>query len=66
SLVNAARYGVGLAYEPLELVAQDLQEGKLIQVLEDYTISLPASHLYYPDRRVSQALRLVIDTLKVT
>ncbi|MBT0721049.1 LysR family transcriptional regulator [Rosenbergiella collisarenosi] len=62
---EAARRGLGLAYVPEELVTDDLTSGKLIRVLQPYSISLEGSYLYYPHRDVSPALRVIIDTLKI-
>ncbi|HIF3258088.1 TPA: LysR family transcriptional regulator [Salmonella enterica] len=62
---EAARRGLGLAYIPEELVTGDLTSGKLIRVLQPYSISLEGLYLYYPHRDVSPALRVVIDTLKI-
>ena len=64
-IVEAVRAGFGLAYIPEDLIREDLKEGKLIQVLEEYSIQFPGYHLYYPHRRqLSPALRLVIDILR--
>jgi DNA-binding transcriptional LysR family regulator len=64
-IVEAVRAGFGLAYIPEDLIREDLKEGKLIQVLEEYSIQFPGYHLYYPHRRqLSPALRLVIDVLR--
>lgn len=61
----AARLGLGLAYVPEELVADDLARGTLISVLKLYSHSFAGLHLYYPHRNVSPALRLVVDVLKI-
>lgn len=61
---KAARLGLGLAYVPEELVADDLVQGSLIRVLQRYSQRLDGSFLYYPHRNVSPALRIVIETLK--
>lgn len=61
---KAARLGLGLAYVPQELVADDLERGALIRVLQRYSQRLEGSFLYYPHRNVSPALRAVIDTLR--
>ncbi|WP_027710974.1 LysR family transcriptional regulator [Dickeya chrysanthemi] len=63
--VAAARLGLGLAYIPEELVADDLAQGTLIRVLQRYSHRLAGLHLYYPHRNVSPALRMVIDALKL-
>lgn len=65
--VDAVRLGLGMAYIPEDMVQDDLKQGRLIKVLEDYSITFPGYHLYYPHRRQqSPALKLVIDTLRVT
>lgn len=65
--VDAVRLGLGMAYIPEDMVQDDLEQGRLIKVLEDYSITFPGYHLYYPHRRQqSPALKLVIDTLRVT
>ncbi|MDU7367935.1 MAG: LysR substrate-binding domain-containing protein, partial [Acinetobacter baumannii] len=64
-IAQAVRAGFGLAYIPEDLIREDLKEGKLIQVLAEYSIQFPGYHLYYPHRRqLSPALRLVIDVLR--
>jgi len=62
---NAARRGLGLAYVPQELIADDLERGTLIRILQRYSLRLDGSFIYYPHRNVSPALRVVIDTLKI-
>lgn len=62
---EAARLGLGLAYVPEELVADDLARGTLIRTLQRYSLRLEGSFLYYPHRNVSPALRVVIDALKM-
>ena len=62
---EAARLGLGLAYVPVELVADDLARGTLIRVLLRYSLRMEGLFLYYPHRNVSPALRAVIDTLKM-
>lgn len=62
---KAARLGLGLAYVPEELVADDIEHGTLIRTLQRYSQRLEGSFLYYPHRQVSPALRAVIDILKI-
>lgn len=62
---EAARLGLGLAYVPVELVADDLERGALIRVLQRYSLRMEGLFLYYPHRNVSPALRMVIETLKI-
>ena len=63
--VAAAKAGLGAAYVPVDLVADELESGRLIRVLQAYSHTFSGWHLYYPHRNVSPALRLVIDTLKM-
>lgn len=62
---QAAQQGLGLAYVPVERVADDLEHGKLIRVLLCYSLRIAGLFLYYPHRNVSPALWMVIDTLKI-
>ncbi|QUG75594.1 LysR family transcriptional regulator [Erwinia sp. E602] len=62
---KAARLGLGLAYVPEELIADDLEQGSLIRVLHRHSQRMEGSFLYYPHRNVSPALRVVIDLLKI-
>lgn len=64
---DAVRLGLGIAYIPEDMVEDDLRYGRLIKVLDEYSIQFSGYHLYYPHRRQqSPALRLVIDTLHLT
>ncbi|HEX5381552.1 MAG TPA: LysR family transcriptional regulator [Acinetobacter sp.] len=64
---DAVRLGLGIAYIPEDMVEDDLRSGRLVKVLDDYSIQFSGYHLYYPHRRQqSPALRLVIDTLRLT
>lgn len=63
--VDAVRLGLGIAYIPEDMVAEDLISGRLIKVLEAYSIQFPGYHLYYPHRlQQSPAMKLVIDALR--
>lgn len=64
--VDAVRLGLGIAYIPEDMIEDDLLGGRLVKVLESYSIQFQGYHLYYPHRRQqSPALKLVIDTLRV-
>jgi DNA-binding transcriptional LysR family regulator len=63
--LDAVRRGLGLAYMPDDLVAEDIARGNLIRVLEDWCAPFPGYHLYYPNRRhASPAFQLVVDALR--
>lgn len=59
-------HGLGLAYLPESLVKNELATGELIAVLQAFCPSLPALYLYYPHHNVSPALRVVIESLKIS
>jgi DNA-binding transcriptional LysR family regulator len=60
----ATRAGAGLGYMMEHDVADEIRDGRLVQVLTDFCTPYPGCQLYYPDRRVSPALRALIDTLR--
>ncbi|EIL93149.1 LysR family transcriptional regulator [Rhodanobacter fulvus Jip2] len=63
--LDAALKGLGLAYMPEDLVAAQVNEGRLIRVLADWCPSFPGYHLYYPSRRQSSpAFTLLRDALR--
>lgn len=62
---DAALDGLGLAYLPLDQVQRDLNDSRLIRILDRFTPDLPGYHLYYPHRRhASAAFTMLIDTLR--
>jgi len=62
---DAAVAGYGLAYVSEWDVADDLREGRLIQLLADWTPPFPGLCLYYPGRRhVPAGLRALIDLIQ--
>ena len=64
-ILNACRLGFGLAYLPEDMVAADLIDGCLVQVLADWCAPFQGYHLYYPSRRQSSpAFNLVVDALR--
>lgn len=64
-ILKAALAGFGLAYLPSDLVAEQIAEGRLVAVLEDWCPTFPGYHLYYPSRRQSsKAMAVLIDALR--
>lgn len=60
--VQAARLGAGLAYANAQLVASDIADGTLVEVLADWTPPFAGICLYYPRQRLPSAgLRAFID-----
>jgi DNA-binding transcriptional LysR family regulator len=61
----AVRAGAGLGYMMEHDVVDEIADGRLVQVLAAWCPSYPGCRLYYPDRRVTPALRALIGTLRV-
>jgi DNA-binding transcriptional LysR family regulator len=65
-VIRAALDGIGLAFVGEDKVAQQLQSGELIRVLEDWCQPFPGFFLYYPSRRQQPAaLAALISTLRL-
>ena len=62
--LSSALDGLGLAYLPEDQATPFLAEGRLLRVLEDCCPSFPGYHLYYPSRKHSAALALLVDVLR--
>lgn len=64
-ILRAAIAGFGLAFLPEDMVQEQLAEGRLQRVLEDWCQPFQGYHLYYPSRRQSSpAFALVVDALR--
>jgi DNA-binding transcriptional LysR family regulator len=64
-MVKAALAGLGLAFTLEDVVQEQIAEGRLVRVLEDWCPSFPGYHLYYPSRRQpSPAFALVLNALR--
>ncbi len=61
---EAALAGLGLAFLPDDLALPYVRSGHLCFVMEDWVQTFSGFHIYYPNRRQSGALRLLIDALR--
>jgi len=62
ALLPAAVAGLGVMLQPAELVKAELESGRLVPVLPEYSIpTWPMHILYAPDRRLTPKLRSFID-----
>jgi DNA-binding transcriptional LysR family regulator len=61
----AVRAGAGLGYMMEHDVADEIADGRLIKVLAAWCPLYSGCRLYYPDRRVTPALRALINALRV-
>lgn len=65
ALTQAALDGIGIAYMINGYIDRFLDDGRLVQILSDWSPSLAGLALYYPDRRrVPAKLRALIDFLR--
>jgi DNA-binding transcriptional LysR family regulator len=64
-IVDAALAGCGLAWLPEDLYLDHIDSGRLEPVLDDWMSTYPGYHVYYASRGVSQAVRLVVEGLRV-
>lgn len=63
--VESALQGLGLAYMPEDIVAEQLSAGTLIRVLEDWCQPFDGYQLYYPSRRQhSPAFALLVEAVR--
>jgi len=63
--LNAALHGLGLSCLPEDVVAPYIRDGRLVEVLEDWSPPFPGYHLYYPSRRQpSAAFALLVNALR--
>ena len=62
--LSSALEGLGLAYLPEDQATSYLADGRLRRVLEDWCPPFPGYHLYYPSRKHSPALALLVDVLR--
>lgn len=64
-LVKAAVDGLGVAWVPTAMVREELENGKLVNLLKDWVTTYDGYYLYYPSRRQSSPLfRLLVDALR--
>lgn len=57
--------GLGLGYCPQDVVADDIAQGRLVRVLDDWCEPFAGYHLYYPSRRQpSPAFALLVEALR--
>ena len=62
---DAALDGIGLGFLPLDQVQSDIEQGRLVRLLDRWASVLPGYHLYYPNRRFSSpAFKLVVEALR--
>lgn len=61
ALKHAALAGLGIIFQPEELVQDDLKSGRLVRVLPKWRSTRPMHLLFAPDRRVTPKLRSFIE-----
>ncbi|HBM9731730.1 TPA: hypothetical protein L1D66_003716 [Escherichia coli] len=68
NLVRQACFdGYGLAYVPQELVQNDIISGRLLTVLDDFSVTFPGCYLYYTCRlKSSAAFNIIVESLRMS
>lgn len=65
AMIDAAVGGYGIAYVPEDIVAAHIADGRLVQVLNDWSPMFDGYFLYYPSRRQNlPAFRVIVDALR--
>ncbi|MFG1344355.1 LysR family transcriptional regulator [Xanthobacter autotrophicus DSM 431] len=64
-IARAAEAGLGLGFVMEDQVREQLADGRLVRVLDDWSPSFSGYHLYYPSRRQpSAAFALLVEALR--
>jgi DNA-binding transcriptional LysR family regulator len=64
-ITQAALAGLGIAYVPESHVHRHIAEGRLVEVLSDWSPPFAGYHLYYPSRRqMTPALAVLVEALR--
>jgi len=64
-LTQVACAGAGIAYQFAHQVDNDIAQGRLVQLLPEWTPAFPGFYLYYPSRRQnSPAFALLVEALR--
>lgn len=65
-IIQAAVEGFGLAYTVADSVQAQVEEGRLVRVLEEWCPVVQGYHLYYPSRKhKAPAFSLLLDALRI-
>ena len=65
ALLEAAKAGLGILYQPATLVRASLQDGSLVELMRKYTLSNIPVWAVYPSRRyLSARVRMLIEYLE--
>lgn len=62
--IKSALDGLGIAYLPEDTVLPYIKSGRLVRVLEEWCPMFPGYHLYYPSRKHTPALSLLVEKLR--
>jgi DNA-binding transcriptional LysR family regulator len=64
-LMKGAVDGLGLAWVPATMAEEELNAGKLVDVLREWSMKYEGYYMYYPNRHLSPLFRLFVDALKL-
>ncbi|MCJ2130474.1 LysR family transcriptional regulator [Methylobacterium sp. E-045] len=64
-MVDMAVAGLGLAFLPEDVVRDQVEDGRLVRIMADWSPTMPGYHLYYPSRRQpTPAFALLVEALR--
>ena len=65
AMIDAAVMGLGIAYVPEDIVADEMEAGTLVQVLDGWSPFFEGYYLYYPSRRQNvPVFKILTDALR--
>lgn len=64
-LMKGAVHGLGLAWVPSAMAESELNAGRLVSLLNNWSITYDGYYMYYPSRQLSPLFRLFVDALKL-
>jgi DNA-binding transcriptional LysR family regulator len=64
-LMKGAVHGLGLAWVPSAMAESELNAGRLVSLLNNWSITYDGYYMYYPSRHLSPLFRLFVDALKL-
>jgi DNA-binding transcriptional LysR family regulator len=64
-LLNSVVSGYGIALQPIYMLREFLQDGRVVPIMQDYTVEDLETHIVYPTKKnVPRRVSLFIDFLK--
>lgn len=66
-LIHAAKFAESLVWLPQDMLSEQLENGELVTILDDWAIDYTGYYLYYPSRRAdSPIFRAFVQAMRRT